>query len=351
VSTPASSDVPSSAGETPQAKLAWLEEEMVRETALTPKELLYARGTLRLYRYLPQTSEVYRVPVLLVMSLVSKPYIFDLTPGQSFIEYLVRSGFDVYLIDWGTPRAEHRVLRADDYIADLLPHCISQIQAQTGVNEISIIGYCLGGTFSVLYAARETRGILRNLVLIATPINAEGMEMQRKLLTPGGLDPNLMVDTLGNIPPSMIEGAFQMLRPLQKASGQMVLINNLHDPAFVKATLRIVRWGADALPFPGETFRQLANDFIKENKIVTGEFEIRGQKADLRSITVPVLHIVAEHDHVVPSAASRDLIPLVTSTDKEEWTIKGGHVSLVAGVGAVTRTWPRLVAWLAPRSM
>jgi polyhydroxyalkanoate synthase len=351
VSTPASPDAPSSEGEAAQAKLAWLEEEMVRETALTPKELLYARGTLRLYRYLPQTSEVYRVPVLLVMSLVSKPYIFDLTPGQSFIEYLVRSGFDVYLIDWGTPRAEHRGFRVDDYIADLLPDCISQIQAQTGINEISIIGYCLGGTFSVLYAARETRGTLRNLVLIATPINAEGMEMQRRLLSPGGLDPNLMVDTLGNIPPSMIEGAFQMLRPLQKASGQMVLINNLHDPEFVKATLRIVRWGADALPFPGEAFRQLANEFIKENKIVSAQFEIRDQKTDLRCITVPVLHLVAQHDHVVPSAASRDLIPLVASTDKEEWTIKGGHVSLVAGVGAVTRTWPRLVAWLAPRSM
>lgn len=341
----------SAAAEASQVKLASLEEEMARETALTPKELIYARGTMRLYHYLPQTSEVYRVPVVLVMSLVSKPYIFDLTPGQSFVEYLLRAGFDVYLIDWGTPRSEHRSLRADDYVADLLPDCIAQIQTQTGVKDVSIIGYCLGGTFSVLYASRDPRGPLRNLVLIATPVNAEGMEMQRRLVSPGGLDPDLMVDKLGNIPPAMIEAAFQMLRPLQKASGRLTLLNNLHDPAFVKATLRIIRWGEDALPFPGEAFRQLANDFIKANKIVTGEFEIRGEKADLCNITVPVLHIVAQHDHVVPSAASRDVVGMIGSTDKEEWTIKGGHVSLVAGVGAVTRTWPRLVAWLAPRSM
>jgi polyhydroxyalkanoate synthase len=267
------------------------------------------------------------------------------------VEYLVRSGFDVYLIDWGIPRSEHRVLRVDDYVADLLPDCVAEIQAQTGVDEVSIIGYCLGGTFSVLYAALETKGPLRNLLLIATPVNAEGMEMQRQLLRPGGLDPDQMVDMLGNIPPSMIEGAFQMIRPLQKASGQLVLINNLQNPAFVKATLRIVKWGADALPFPGEAFRQLARDFIQSNKIVAGEFAIRGKQADLRAIRVPVLHVVAEHDHVVPSAASSDLVRLVASTDKEEWTIKGGHVSLVAGVSAVKRTWPRLAKWLAPRSI
>jgi len=149
----------------------------------------------------------------------------------------------------------------------------------------------------------------------------------------------------------MIEGAFQILRPLQKASGQLGLLNNAHDADFVKAHLRVVRWGADALPFPGAAFRRLAHDFIVGNKIVLGEFEVRGRRLNLGDIVVPVLHVVAEHDHVVPAAASRDLVRLVGSADKEEWVIKGGHVSLVAGVGAVTRTWPRLVEWLAPRSL
>jgi polyhydroxyalkanoate synthase len=88
-----------------------------------------------------------------------------------------------------------------------------------------------------------------------------------------------------------------------------------------------------------------------DNKIITGEFRIRGEKADLRNIRVPVLHIVAQHDHVVPSAASGDLVRLVGSDDKEEWVIKGGHLSLIAGVAAVNKTWPRLASWLAPRSI
>ncbi|MEE8346209.1 MAG: hypothetical protein V3S20_02555, partial [Dehalococcoidia bacterium] len=60
----------------------------------TPKDIVYAKGTQRLYRYRPLTDEVYRIPVVLVMSLISKPYILDLSPGQSMVEYLLREGFD-----------------------------------------------------------------------------------------------------------------------------------------------------------------------------------------------------------------------------------------------------------------
>lgn len=332
-------------------QIAALEAEMRRETATTPKELIHARGPLRLYRYLPQTEEQFRVPLLLVMSIVSKPYIFDLTAGQSFVEYLLQAGFDVYLVDWGTPRAEHHGIKVDDYVADLIPDCIAQVQAYTGERELTLLGYCLGGVFTALYAALNPEGPARNLLFLATPINAEGLELQRKLLLAQGLDADAMVDLLGNIPATMVEATFQLMRPLQKAGGLFGLQNNAGDPAAVKAHLRLTRWGEDALPLAGETFRQLAHDYVAGNKIVRGEFEVRGRKAKLGDITVPVLHVLAEHDHVVSAAASRDLVRLVGSADKEEIVIKGGHVSLVAGIGAVARTWPRLVNWLAPRSV
>jgi hypothetical protein len=57
-------------------------------------------------------------------------------------------------------------------------------------------------------------------------------------------------------------GRFPADRPLQKAAGRAALLNNAADPAVVMAQLRITRWGADALPLPGETSRQLAHDFV-----------------------------------------------------------------------------------------
>lgn len=331
------------------AELAALEQEMARETAVTPKELVYAKGTLRLYHYLPQTDDVYRVPLLLVMSMVSKPYIFDLAAGQSLVEYLVRQGFDIYLVDWGTARLEHKDFGVADYLKEI-GDCVGEVQRHSGEPQLTLLGYCLGGVLTSLYAALESTGALKNLLQIATPIHGPGMALQHKLLTSQGLDPDLIVDTFGNVPAYMVEGGFQVMRPLQKASGQASLLNNTEDREFVKAHLRLVRWGEDALPFPGRAFRELVHDLVVGDKVLKGEFEVNGRKARLGDIRIPALHVLAEHDHVVPYASSHPLIEALGSRDKEEWQIKGGHVSLVAGVGAITRTWPRMAQWLAPRS-
>ena len=88
---------------------------------------------------MPIADEVYRVPVLLTMSLVSKAYILDLAPGQSFVEYLLKQGFDVYMIDWGIPRPEDSRLRLEDYVLDFMPDCISRILADSAVPDLSII--------------------------------------------------------------------------------------------------------------------------------------------------------------------------------------------------------------------
>jgi polyhydroxyalkanoate synthase len=87
-----------------------------------------------------------------------------------------------------------------------------------------------------------------------------------------------------------------------------------------------------------------------ENRLLHGTMQVGGRTADLGDITVPFLHVAAEHDHIVPPAASAPLIGMVGSNDKEEVVLKGGHVSLVAGGNAVRRLWPKLAHWLGTRS-
>ena len=227
------------------------------------------------------------------MSLVSKPYIFDLTPGQSFVEHLVRAGFDVYLVDWGTPRAEHR--GAEDRRLRGRPAARlhrAGAAALRRIDEVTLLGYCLGGIFTALYAAMEPTGPLKNLLQLATPVNGEGMELQRQLLTSEGLDPDLIVDTLGNVPSSMIEGAFQMLRPLQKASGQAQLLNNADDPR--------VRQGAPAHRALGRRRAAVPRRGVpaararlrrRQQDRRAASSRSAAARCDLRDIRVPVLHV------------------------------------------------------------
>jgi polyhydroxyalkanoate synthase len=88
-----------------------------------------------------------------------------------------------------------------------------------------------------------------------------------------------------------------------------------------------------------------------DNKLFEGTMSVGGHAVDLSRIRVPLLHAVAEHDHIVPYDAARHLIKMVGSSDKEEIMLKGGHVSLVAGPNAVKRLWPKLDTWLGGRSI
>ena len=72
----------------------------------TPKDVLIGRGTMQLYHYRPLVDEVYRVPILLVMATTNRGYIFDMVPGQSLVEFLLRAGYDVFMLDWAPPRAD-----------------------------------------------------------------------------------------------------------------------------------------------------------------------------------------------------------------------------------------------------
>ncbi len=127
------------------------------EVGLTPKEVLYERGTLRLYHYLPQADELYRVPILLVMATTNKAYVFDLAPGQSMVEYLLQQGFDVYVIDWEPPLPEERSLSLADYTQDFIPTCVQMVIDDSGEPDLSIVGYCMGGVLSLIYAATSCR--------------------------------------------------------------------------------------------------------------------------------------------------------------------------------------------------
>ena len=317
----------------------------------TPKDLIHSRGTLSLYHYRPMADEVYRVPVLIVMATTNRGYILDLAPGQSFVEFLLRSGFDVYMMDWNPPRPEEKSLRIEDYAFGFVGDCIERVLRDCGEREVSLVGYCFGGVLSVMYAAAHAAGPLRNLVCFTTPVDFSKMGLFTRWSDPKFFDVDRLVDTLGNVPPDLIFTSFEMLRPATRHASQLRLWDRMWDDEFVRQYRMFDRWATDTLPLAGEYFRQTIHELLRGNRLYSGELTLAGKRVDPRAIRVPFLHCVAEHDHIVPSDASKPLIDLVGSTDKEEMVLKGGHVSVAAGPNAVRRLWPKVNSWLATRSV
>ena len=295
-------------------------------------------------------DEIYRVPILFVMATTNRANVFDLAPGQSFVEFLLKRGYDVYVMDWSPPTSEEKGLRIEDYVLGFIPECIRVVQADSGETDVSIVGYCFGGVLATLYAALHPHGPLKNLVTFTTPIDFANMKLLHNWSDQRYFDVDRLVDSIGNVPSELIMGSFEMLRPVSRLTGQIQLWQNMWNDEFVRSYRMFDQWGNDTLPLAGEYFRQTVKDLMWGNKLYKNEMVLANRKVDLSAIEVPILHAVAEHDHIVPYEAARPLIARVGSKDKEEVMLKGGHVSLIAGANAVRRLWPKLDSWISERS-
>ncbi len=318
---------------------------------LTAKDLIYDKGTLKLYHYQPISDEVYRIPVVLVMATTNRGYLFDLLPGQSFVEFLLKNGFDVFMVDWDPPLPSERGLSLSDYTQDFLPTCINKVMEETGENDVNIIGYCMGGVLSLIYAATHPNGPLRNMVCLTTPINWHEMGLFSLWSDKRYLDVDKLVDTLGIVPAEFIERSFEMLRPAQRTAGRMRVWNEMWNDDFVRSYRAFERWGNETLPLAGEYYRETTRELMWDNKLMSGDLVVDGKHADLANIDIPVMAVMAEHDHIAPIAATKPLLEKISSTDTRELVLKGGHVSLVAGPNAVRRMWPAVNQWLGERSV
>jgi polyhydroxyalkanoate synthase subunit PhaC len=309
-----------------------------------------SRGTMQLYHHRPLSDEIYRVPVLIVMATTNRGYVLDMVPGQSFIEFLLKRGYDVYMLDWNAPKPEEKSLRVEDYVLDFIPDAVRRVQEDSGVENVTVIGYCFGGVLSLLYGSIFHDGPMKNLICFTTPVDFRQMKLFANFADRRYFDVDHLVDSVGNMPPELILQSFEMLRPASRTVSQVQLWENIWNDEYVKSFRMFDRWATDILPLAGEYFRAIIKDLMWDNKLFNDTMTVGGRPARLDKITVPILHAVAEHDHIVPYDSAKHLIAKVSSGDKEEVVLKGGHVSLIAGPNAARRLWSKLDSWLGKRS-
>ena len=109
------------------------------------------------------------------------------------------------------------------------------------------------------------------------------------------------------------------------------------------------RWVNDGVSFPSGCYRQWIGEFYQSNKLVRGQLVMNGRKVLLSNIRCPLLNVVASNDVIAPRPTTSAILGLVSSTDKAELVVKGGHVGIVVGKAAATDLWPKVGAWLAAR--
>lgn len=314
------------------------------------KDIIHQRGTLQLFHYHPLSDEVYKTPVLIVTPTSNRSYVLDMMPGVSLVEFLLKAGYDVFLMDWQPPRPEEKKLSLQDYSQTFIQECLDIVARETGEPEASLIGYCMGGLLATMFTAAFKGEGVRNLACFTTPIDFHEMGMFTKTMDKKHFEVDRMVDLLGNVPPNFVLQGFQMTAPAGQSAAQITLWRNMWDTDFVENFRKYDRWSNDMLPLAGEYFRETVKELFWENGLMTGKLRVGGKPVQLKNITVPLFHACAQHDSLVLPPASAPLAKLVGSDDVTDIVLKGGHVSLVCGANAVGRMWPVLDDWLSERS-
>jgi polyhydroxyalkanoate synthase len=328
------------------AKLATAAEP---KTGQTPREEIYKRNKSRLYRY--ASTRRHRTPILFVPNLgISRPYIFDLLPGGSFIEHMTREGFDFYLLDWGVFGPEDNDLSFEECVTKILPRMARKVLETSGTEELSVLGYCMGAPLSASFLASHSEIRVKNFINMAGPIDFSEIGIFGLWLDKKYFDVDRFVDTLGSVPADMVKAGFKLLKPTMDLSTNLNLWWNLWNDKYVEGFSALNKWANEYVAFPGEFFRQWVRDFYQGNKLIRGELVFGGRPVKLEHIRCPVFAVGAKEDYIAPPACVRALIHAVSSQVKDYIELPGGHISLIAGRGAATHCWPKVSGWLAPRS-
>ncbi len=314
----------------------------------TDSEVVYTENKLELHHYEPDEKR-HETPLFIVYALVNRPYILDLQPDRSVIRRLLDAGFEVYLVDWGEPTALDSSLTLEDYVCRYMANCADAVREHSGADDLHLLGYCMGGSMSIMYAQRNSEDV-RTLTLLATPLafDGDGGILERWA---SHYDPDVAVEAMGNLPAELLAVEFSMMDPVEHYISKFVrLYENLENDDFVENFARMEQWIWDGVDVAGEAYRQFINDVYKDNQLIEGEFDLAGEPVELADIEMPVLQIVGEYDHIVPPASSKPFNEKISSDDERVIEFPVGHIGISVSSKSHEILWPEVTDWLAERS-
>jgi polyhydroxyalkanoate synthase len=321
------------------------------EVGQTPADVVYEENKLELLHYESRTEEQHAVPVVIVYALINKPFILDLQPDRSVVRKLLEAGHDVYLIDWNEPSRLDQSLGLADYVDRYIDNCVDEIRERSGQDAINVLGYCMGGTKSAMYAARYP-----------DKVNALGLMAAGLCFDDTGgvleewghedyYDPATVRDTFGNVPAEMLENGFALMDPVDNLVTKYVsLYDNVENDDFVGNFGRMERWLSEGIDVAGEAYVEFLEKIYQGNELYNNELHLDGEHVDVTDIDMPVLQILGEYDHLIPPASSKPFNDVIGSNDTEIIEHPTGHIGLSVSSSSHEHVWSRVGEWFEEAS-
>lgn len=275
--------------------------EVGRTVATTPGAVVFRNELLELIQYKPMSEKQYARPLLIVPPQINKYYIFDLSPANSFVQYSLKNGLQVFMLSWRNPDVRHREWGLSSYV-EALEEAMNVCRAITGSREVNLLGACAGGlTMGALQghlqAKRQLRRVSSATYLVSLLdsqidsaatlfIDEQTLETaKRRSYQQGVLDGRDMAKV------------FAWMRPNDLIWNYWVnnyLLGKAPPP------FDILYWNNDSTRLPAALHGDLL-DFFKHNPLShPGGLEVCGTPIDMQKVTVDSFSVAGINDHITP---------------------------------------------------
>ena len=327
-----------------------LSSSLDTELAQTPYDVVYTEDRVKLKHYRPVTDIAYNTPLFIVYALINRETMLDLQPDRSVVQNLLQNGVDVYMLDWGYPTRKDRFVTIDDHVNGYIHNAVTTILNRHNLQSLNLMGVCMGGTFSTMYAATHPDRV-KNLLLTVTPIN---FDTDAGLLHTWWGNPRFNVDSLvdvqGNVSGDFLNQNFLLMNPARLQIDKYIgFMNNATNKKFVENFIRMENWIFDSPDVPGETFRQFIKDCYQHNMLIQNKMRVGEEIVDLKKVKMPVLNFYGQYDHLVPPAACEHTTKAVGSKDTEDVNLKTGHIGIYVSSKSQKEFVPKICNWLKER--
>ncbi len=304
--------------------------EVGKDLATTPGTVVFQNSILQLIHYKPQTEHVFEHPLLVIPAWINKFYVFDLRPENSFVQWALSKGMQVFMVSWVNPGKKNKHHTFTDYVLDGLYKAVRETLKRSGAKKINAFGYCAGGiilnSLIAYLNAHKIESPFSSLTTLAAPMDTSKggdllayiCEGQMKVLEDS-------LDDLGIIPGNALLHSFNLLKP-KDLMWQYAVNNYLlgkDPPAF-----DMLYWNCDSMNLPGKMHTQyLRNVFLDNKMLKKGAMRVAGTPIDLASIETPTFVVGALRDHIVPWESVFPFARTIQSKNKEFLLTGSGHVA------------------------
>ncbi|OIO07275.1 MAG: hypothetical protein AUJ52_10575 [Elusimicrobia bacterium CG1_02_63_36] len=286
--------------------------------------------------------------MVMVYAMVNKPFVLDLLPGFSVVERFRDAGHPVYLVDWGSARPEDASRPLEEYVLGDLGRFMERVAKDHPGPKPSLLGYCEGGLFALLFAAARPEAVGR-LILMATPVDFSKMGTLSVWAAKGQFAVERLLASFGNVPGSFLWTAFETLKPLASLRGELAFFESLYarklSEGQIEQYLAMEAWKREFVPHPGEAFRRVVKDFFQDNRLMTGGLKFAGKVLKPSAYRGPALVVYGEKDHLVTPEAAAPAAGLLGGATRTI-AFPAGHVGLSVSGRAHRELWPAVSAWV-----